>query len=785
MEAFPAEHPPIIDGRLDDACWANIPETGSFVQFEPYSNTEPKYQTIVKMVYTQYAVYISATMFDDKPDSIMRQLSRRDELGQTDFFGVSIDPFGDALTGYTFIVTPSNIQFDARETLEEDDSWDAVWTSGTQITSQGWIAEIEIPYSMLRFPKKEEQVWGINFVRLVQHDREKSFWSPVDPKISGFLNQCGVVIGIKGINPPMRLSITPYMAGYLLKSSLENKYSYSLRGGMDLKYGLTESYTLDLMLIPDFGQVESDNKILNISPFETYYEEKRPFFTEGTELFEKGKIFYSRRIGVTPKLFDDVEDQLDSTQKIHQNPTETSLYNVTKITGKGKNGLSIGFLNGMSKPMYANLRDTITGQEKDFLTQPFTNYNVVVLDQSLKHNSHISLINTNFYQPFWDYTANVSATEMRFETPKGKYSFEGIGAVSFISDSTTDKSKGYKYDLAFKKISGNFRFILAQSAASHKFNPNDLGYQDKTNEMITSGTAIYNLYNPWHQLIRSYNNISLYNSFFMGTNQVMGSTFKLYSFTTFKNYFSVELSGEAALGDHKDYYEPRVENRYSVFPGWTNFNIYVSPDYRKKVVIDAFGGLWTTYNKEMSGYWIGIIPIIRVNNHFNFNLSTSLEHDDNTKGYVDKNTNEDTIYYTRRDVNTITNSINTNFIFNEKSAISLKVRHYWRYLDYNEFYTLNQNGTLKPTINYTTDNVNKNYFNVDMVYTWRFAPGSELSLVWKMAIDQEGNEIEKNYFNNVRLMKGQDKDNSVSVRILYYLDYLNVKKKFRLSSKQV
>jgi hypothetical protein len=781
VEARLIEQAPVIDGKLDDACWAEVPDANHFVMFEPYSNVPATQRTILKIAYTQYAVYVGAIMYEQSPDSIMKQLSRRDALGQTDFFGITLDPFNDGLTGYTFIVTPANIQYDARETLEEDASWDAVWVSEVTINSNNWTVEMEIPYSMLRFSKKEEQTWGFNAVRLTQRLREKSFWSPIDPKVSGYMKQCGELTGIKGVNPPIRLSLTPYMAGYLLKSSTESDYGYSLRGGMDLKYGITESYTLDMMLIPDFGQVESDNKVLNVTPFETFYEEKRPFFTEGTELFEKGEIFYSRRIGASPRKHNEVEDNLKDNEEVVTNPTETSLYNVTKITGKGKNGLSVGFLNGMGKAMYAKIKDTLTDETTEIKTQPFTNYNTLVVDQSLKNNSHISLINTNFYQPDWDYMANVTATDMRFETPKGKYAFSGIGGYSTISDSTN----GYKYSWDVSKINGNFKWSVNQEMASKDFNPNDLGYQDRTNLMNTNARLIYNVYNPKWFFIKTYNNIQLMNYYFLGTNHLSGNSVHLYSFTTFKNYLSAEVNSEAMLGNHRDYYEPRVENRYSIAHGGWWVNLYLSPDYRKPFVVDAFGGFWHAYNNKMEGWWIGFIPIARVNDHFSFNISTSYERDNNTHGYVNKTDNEDTIYYSRRNMQTVTNSANVNFVFSHKSALSLKLRHYWRYIDHKDFSTLNPDGELTLTNNYKEDDVNKNFFNIDMAYTWRFAPGSELSLVWKMAVDHEGDKIKYNYLDNARLMRTEGNDNSISIRVLYYLDYLKVKNIFQKGGNRV
>jgi hypothetical protein len=387
-----------IDGLLDETSWKDANTADHFIQYEPNNGSASNYKTEVHFLCTDYAIYVGAQMYDSKPDSIMKQLSRRDELGQTDFFGISIDPFNDAQTGYTFIVSSGNIQYDARQSDNEDSSWDAVWESAVRINEQGWVAEMEIPYSALRFPNKVDQIWGLNIVRNMQRSREKSFWNPVDAMVDGYLKQAGTLLGIHEIEPPIRLSLTPYVSGYVFKNSESSGFDYSLHGGMDLKYGINESYTLDMMLIPDFGQVESDNKEFNISAFETYYEEKRPFFTEGTELFNKGEIFYSRRIGSVKDNYKEMDMNLQTHEEISINPSETDLINVSKISGKGKKGFSLGLLNGMAKAAYATITDTISGTTRKIQTQPFTNYNVLVFDQSLKNNSYVSLTNTNYLQ---------------------------------------------------------------------------------------------------------------------------------------------------------------------------------------------------------------------------------------------------------------------------------------------------------------------------------------------------------------------------------------------------
>lgn len=766
-----------INGLLNEDVWQNAPVASEFVQFEPQNGIPSHFTSRVKIIYNNQAIYIGAELLDPSPDSIRRQLGKRDEIGQTDFFGVVFDPFNDGLTGYTFIVTAANVQFDARQSSFEDSSWDAVWKSAVTETKKGWIAEMEIPYSALRFPATEIQNWGFNAVRYVQRTREKSFWNSVDPKIDGFLKQAGLLTNIKDIKPPIRLSFTPYVSGYVLQNSERSDIDFSFKGGLDLKYGINESYTLDMMLIPDFGQVESDDEVLNISPFETYYEEKRPFFTEGTELFAKGDIFYSRRIGAVPQKFWEVEDDLNDDEIIRKNPQTAQLINVTKISGKGKNGLGIGFLNGMSKKTYAQIKDTASGLIRKYLTQPFTNYNVFVVDQALKNNSFISLTNTNFYQPTISYLAHVAATDFRFETAGGNYAIEGQAGFSYINNDEQADSTGYKYNLSYEKITGNFRFELSQSLANKKYNPNDMGYIYKTDELESELELNYNIYQPFWKMIRWHNSIELSQYTYFSKKENIGTELSFRTFTTLKNYLSLNLRGDFTLGNINDFYEPRVDNRVYKRPGYWNLSYFISPDYRKKFVIDQFAGYRATYNRAEKGAWIGITPIYRVDDHFNFNLTVNYDKAFSNIGFADTNEAEDSIYFGKRVINTLINELNANYVFNSKSALSFKLRHYWRTIDYTSFYLLAKNGTLKDDADFTIDNINTNYFNIDLAYTWRFAPGSELSVVWKNSISNEADHIVANYMENLQNFKTFEQNNSLSFRLIYYIDYLTLKQR--------
>lgn len=329
---------PKIDGILDDAVWSGVPIATDFIEMRPVpGRLEPKEgRTEVKFLYDDYAIYISARMFD-KPDSVVHELVSRDNVGNADFVGVIFDTFLDGVNGYGFYVTAAGVQFDAKYSLNggEDGNWNAVWESAVKLDEHGWAAEMKIPYSALRFSSKDIQNWGMNITRKRTGTNRQTFWNYVDQKINGFVNQSGVLEGIKDIKAPLRLSFSPYV------STLVNNYPYhtpgiknttaAINGGMDVKYGINQSFTLDMTLIPDFGQVQSDYRVLNLTPFEVKFDENRQFFTEGTELFNKGDLFYSKRIGSIPTYFD--YSRINATDKIIKSPQEGKILNATKISG--------------------------------------------------------------------------------------------------------------------------------------------------------------------------------------------------------------------------------------------------------------------------------------------------------------------------------------------------------------------------------------------------------------------------------------------------------------------
>ncbi|MFY9154271.1 MAG: DUF5916 domain-containing protein [Prolixibacteraceae bacterium] len=432
--------PLIIDGIHDEAVYQQIAPAKDFVQLQPY-NGKPSFQpSEVFFFYDHSAIYVGAMLYDSAPDSIFNLLTERDNIGMSDYFGVYIDPYNQGQLAYGFFITPAGVQVDVKAVKSDSDSedanWNAVWESKTKITDKGWVVEMRIPFSALRFSEKAGSTWGLNMFRNIRRYNSNNSWNLVDRNVSGFIHQEGQLNGIKDVTPPVRLSFSPYFATYFETKGKESSSDFLYKGGMDMKYGISESFTLDMMLIPDFGQIQSDDQQLNLSPYELYFDEKRQFFTEGTELFQRGNIFYSRRIGAGPKF--SADDELTTNEIIDFNPSETQLINASKISGRTTKGWGFGMLNAMSLNSYERLKDTISGENRKVLVQPFTNYNVSVFDKSLKNNSYISLINTNVSMANSSFRANVTATEFQFRNKEKTYAVKGKGGFSSRGDEIID-----------------------------------------------------------------------------------------------------------------------------------------------------------------------------------------------------------------------------------------------------------------------------------------------------------------------------------------------------------
>lgn len=793
LPATRASSAPKIDGDLNDDCWKNLPVATNFITLSPDFGKAESQHTEVKVTYDDQAIYIGAYMFDKEPALIKRQLSQRDASDAlADNFIVGFDTYNDGLNGYRFLVTAAGVQFDEKgsRSNEHDVSWDAVWQSAVSINKDGWACEIKIPYSAIRFPSKALQDWGMQFGRNITRLGELDLWSPVDPKVAGIITQWGKLTGLENIKPPLRLSFSPYLtAGYQVTPVGEDPVTYEsdklFSGGMDVKYGVNESFTLDATLIPDFGQVQSDNLVLNISPFETKFDENRPFFTEGTELFNQDRqnggnspqLFYSRRIGGLPIYYGDVSSSLLNGEIITRNPTESKLYNATKFSGRTNSGFGLGILNAVARATYAEIKNEETGQTREMETSPVTNYNVIVFDQSLKYNSKISFENTNVMRSGSAPDANVSSMHYDLRNKKNSWENVGFGNLSMIFNEGNKVTTGGFYQLNLNQTKGKFNPFFWHELITPGYDQNDLGILFYNNQM-TNGAGF------------NYNNQELkkgpfYNiSFWYSLNQKMQVKPLRYQewetdggwYGTFKNFWSAGFSMYSKPFWYYDYYEPRVTGRYYHHYPFAYANIWGSSDYRKKISASLSLGYGDAPGPDNPFYELSWSLNYTVNDHFSVGAETYLGSDHGTKSYVDIDA-EDNIIFGARNTATVSNNLRLRYTFNPVMNISFRARYYWSKVNWTTYYLLNEDGSLGAT-DYTGNNdINFNIFNIDAVYAWEFAPGSYLNVIWKNNIRQYDDRGMDTYFDNAGKTFQTPQTNGLSVKLIYYLDYLSLRKK--------
>ena len=809
IESTRTINPPKIDGILDDQAWSVSPVATDFIIYIPDNGKPSKQKTEVHVLYDDVALYVGAFMFDTSPDSIYVELGERDadRMLNADNFSVEICPYNDGVNGFRFKVSASGVQSDSRVEMFDfgmgggggggggggpmgggggaqgrQDNWDAVWESKVSLNEKGWTVEIKIPYSALRFPKEQVQTWGINFWRDLRRTREQSSWNYVNRDIGSTINQLGEMFNISDIKPPLRLSLTPYISGYFEKTS-DVKPVFTYNGGLDIKLGLNESFTIDATLVPDFGQVQSDDQVLNLTPYEVKYNEKRPFFMEGTELFSKGDIFYSRRIGSKPRMYENADDNLSTNEKVFLNPQEASLINATKLSGRTRFGLGIGVFNAMTKEMFATIEDTIIGETRLVKTEPFTNYNMMVLDQSLKNNSYISLVNTNVWRNYPKnedyYTANVTGTDFNIQSGNKLYSISGKAALSQKYYDSLKTDYGHSYNLRMGKTGGAFRVEYTLNGISDTFDPNDMGYLRRNNEFENELQLSYNINNPFWRINSTRNSIQYQYSQLYSPRVFTQTQISLSSFTVFKNFWNVNLRFEITPRGMNDYYEPRVDGRYYHQGSEATSSLSFDSNRNKKFYISIrglFTKIWSDYDQK--NFMFSMTPAIRISNRFSINHQFLYMAAINDVGYVDDyDTGE--IFFGKRNNKTITNTFTTGYIFTANSYLSFRLRHYWSVADYGtDYYLLKDNGSLDNNTTYS-DNKDNNFnsFNIDMVYNWRFAPGSDLSVVWKNAIYSSGDYVYTDFGKNLNNMFDSPQTNSLSFKLLYYLDYQYLKKR--------
>lgn len=773
-----------LDGMLLETAWDEAETATDFINNYPNPGVASNFKSEVKFLYDDQYIYIGAKLTDANPDSIIAFLSERDDYGNADWFGVLIDPYGAGQNGFGFYVTAAGTELDAIiDQTNEDYSWNAVWRSKVKRIAEGWSLEIRIPLTQLRFPKETIQNWRINYIRNIRRNRETSHWSFVDPQQYGEIAQSGYIKGIENLGTPLRLSFSPYSTMYLEDSYDENSKSqnwgFRPRFGMDMKVGLSESFTLDATLVPDFGQTVSDRLVLNLSPFEIRYPENRPFFLEGMDLFGIGDLFYSRRIGAESYLKEQALDSaaIDPNSTISSIPDRAQLINALKISGRTKGGLGIGVFNAIENRSYLNYRDS-AGNDHKILAHPLSNYNVFVLSQNLKNNANIALLNTNVIRPEINVLSNVSTLRGLVFNKSRVYSISANTQVS-VNSSGNKVNVGRSSAISFQKVKGVNQFNIDYYDCDQNYNPTELGFLPRNNFFGFYGRYRWTGYEATKRLLRR--NFSAENTveyLYKPTKFGYWSVNSEYIVTT-KKFLSAGVSLNFYPLGERDFFESRTFGIPVNFPASFQYGGFYSSDYSKRFALDYYVYHRVFDRKGMSNLDLNISPRIRIAPKVFTVLSSTVNRYFNNFGYVRvTDTNyTDQITLGNRERWIVTNSIALDYNFTKTFSLKLRFNHYWQEVSYKSFMELLDDGSYRTsdysgtdTLGHSYHNTSFNAFTVDFDLRWVVYPGSEIRFVWKYNIYASKNGLDYGYFKTFNNLFDNPYLNSFSVKGLFYID---------------
>lgn len=762
-----------VDGKFDEPVWKTAKIATDFVMVAPYNNVPipPEKKTEVKVVYTNEAIYVAATLYDEEPRSISRELTERDNFATADHFGIQLNGYNDGQQEFRFFVSAAGVQIDVfyTEANGEDFSWNAIWESKTQITNFGWQVEMRIPYAALRFSTEKKQTWGLNFYREIRRDNQQYSWNLISNKINSESNQAGILEGIENIKTPTRLFLIPFSSYYLNANKTQKTYG-EIRGGLDIKYGINDAFTLDAILIPDFGQTKFDNVELNLSAFQQQFSENRPFFTEGTDLFNKGDLLYTRRIGESPSI------ALAANETINEYPSSIKLINAFKVSGRTKKGLGIGVLNAVTEQTSVEIKNTDTNQTRLETLAPVANYNVFVLDQRFRTNSSVSLVNTNVTRNGSFRDANVSAFVWNLNTKANSYQLQGNFQYSLIND--VEDTNGFKTFLEFNKTKGKYRFGLGGNYVSKDYDNNDLGINFQTHFHSYYGNASYRILKPTKTFNTLRFNINSSSEFDnnSGKNQANGLNLIINGNSIKNDFLSLNINSRPFK--IYDFYEARsVDNsKFVIYPENIGTSLYFSSNYIRKFALDLNPFVTFFNEKNRTNYGFYISPRYRFSDHLSLIYGFKFNRQNRNIGWVDFDANDNTIF-ARRDRITYTNTLQGKYSINNNMNLNLTIRHYWSYAVNHDYLTLQDDGTLLTNLDYNTNkNSNLNTWNLDLSYSWWFAPGSQVSVLYRNSSSLFSREYSRQFESNFKdAVDNENLSHIFSISVRYFIDYNSLK----------
>jgi hypothetical protein len=623
---------PVIDGLGNDECWNLVEWTGDFIQSQPVENKPPSQQTAFKVLYDDDNVYVFVRCYDSEPDKISKIMARRDNFSG-DMIFVEFDSHFDKQTDYLFAASASGAKSDAMmsgDGQNEDDNWNPVWYMKTSFDDKGWCVEMKIPFTQLRFDKNSDQTWGLQMTRSIYRLQERSQWQYIPKGSPGVIHLFGELHGIQNIKPKHQIELMPYTVARTERFQKINGDPFNtgklskLSAGLDGKVGLSNNFTLDFTINPDFGQVEADPSEVNLTAFESYFSEKRPFFIEGQNIFQfqpdqtivihnmyADNLFYSRRIGRYPQYYPSVSN----SDTVHvKMPEATTILGAMKLSGKTKKGLSVGILESLTSREDA-LIDSLGHRRKETV-EPFTNYFVGRIQQDFNKgqtilggmitsvNRNINSSNLDFlhsaaytagldFQHTWKERTWYLAGNAEFSDVKGstrsitetqmssaRY-YQRPDAKYLSVDSTLTSLPGYGGTVKFGKSSKKrLQFETCIIVRSPGLEFNDIGYMRYSDVIYQGNWMAYYIRNPFW----------IFNNFYLNTNYWMYFNFggKMLS-RNYNTNFNAQFKNNWRLNGQFNRQSQNISTTLLrggpsfIMPGNQSFNLNFSTDYSKKL----------------------------------------------------------------------------------------------------------------------------------------------------------------------------------------------------------
>ena len=795
---------PVIDGIIDEEVWDIVSWSGDFTQREPYEYEPPSQLTSVKVLYDNNNLYVAIRAFDTEPDKIERRLTRRDSF-EGDWVGIGIDSYNDKLTGFSFTVNAAGVKGDAILTNDNDFdiTWDPVWYVKVSIDDLGWVAEMKIPYNQLRFAKVEDHVWGFEVLRQLFRKEELSLWQMIPVDAAGWVSNWGTLEGINNINPKKEVEIVPYgMVKYETYEKEDgNPFStgsdWGYNVGVDGKIAITNDLTLNFTANPDFGQVEADPSEVNLSAFETFFEEKRPFFVEGNNIynypltggdgpFSQDNLFYSRRIGIQPHYEPDLNNDEYASM-----PEFTTILGAVKLSGKTKNGWSIGVLESLTKEEKAIIDNN--GDRRKEVIEPTTNFfntriqkdlnegntqigGMVTATNRFINDSALNFLPTSAYTSgvdfsnFWmdkSYYVSAKATVSVVNGSKEaiadiqespQHYFQRPDASHLKVDTTLTSLRGSGGTVEGGKIGGGHWSMGGWTTwRSPGLELNDMGYMRKSdfiNQVVWAG---YRIWEPF-SIFRSVNfNVAAWSGWdFSGLRLYSGGNLNVNA--QFKNYwrFGTGVNREGVdINRHELRGGPALRT-----PGGWNYWFRVSSDDRKKIVfsVSASNNWGDNSYRRSTSYSLGITyrPFdflqlsVDPSYHWSFNDIIYVEtvDDNNVDRYLVSSIDQEFVSMDIRVNIGITPDLSIQFwgqpfLFSGdysdyKEVVNAMDNNYenqYHTFTHNEI-SYDQSDNMYTIVDggdsYSFDNPDFSFyeFRSNLVIRWEYIPGSSAYLVW-------------------------------------------------------